>query len=93
MSFALQAWVWAIAALVLVTLEVVLPAFLFLGFGIGAGAVALFLALGGAGLIGGSVPWLLVIFAGVSLVSWLVLRQVFKLKTGQVKVWTTDIND
>ena len=35
----------------------------------------------------------LAIFAVMSLVSYLVMRRVFGLRKGQVKIWDTDIND
>ncbi|MEM9854619.1 MAG: hypothetical protein AAF841_09225 [Pseudomonadota bacterium] len=94
MNFAFAWWVWAGFGLVLAILEIVLPASIFLGFAIGAGVIALLLAFGGAAAVGGTIGWLLVIFAAVSLIAWLVLRYVFRLRIGeQVKVWKTDIND
>ena len=88
------AWgAWVVAAVVFAVLEILLPASVFLGFAIGAVVVAVLLVLGGAAFVGGSVPWMMVIFAAVSLIAWLVLRRVFALRKGQVKVWTTDIND
>jgi inner membrane protein len=35
----------------------------------------------------------LVIFAVLSLLSYLAMRRFFRLRKGQVKVWETDIND
>jgi len=94
MNFAFVWWVWAVFGLSLAILEIVLPAGVLLGFAIGAGAVALLLAFGGAAAVGGTVGWMVLIFAVVSLAAWLVLRYVFRLRAGQqVKVWETDIND
>ncbi|MEM6277340.1 MAG: hypothetical protein AAF714_10350 [Pseudomonadota bacterium] len=94
MNFAFAWWVWAAFGLILVILEIVLPAGVLLGFAIGAGVVAILLAIGGASAVGGTVGWMLVIFASVSLIAWLILRYVFRLRVGQqVKVWKTDIND
>ncbi|MEM9349616.1 MAG: hypothetical protein AAGA47_05100 [Pseudomonadota bacterium] len=94
MNFAFAWWAWAAFGLLLAILEIVVPAAVFLGFAIGAGVVALLLGLGGPAFVGGTVGWMLVIFAAVSLVAWLVLRYVFRLRVGeQVKVWKTDIND
>lgn len=94
MNFAFAWWVWAAFGLLLGILEIVLPAGVLLGFAIGAGVVAILLALGGAAFVGGTVPWMIVIFAATSLLAWLVLRYVFRLRAGQqVKVWETDIND
>jgi len=92
MDLVFQWWVWAVAALILGILEIIAPAFVLLGFAIGAGVVAVLLLIGGSALVGGTVPMALVIFASVSLISWLVLRRVFALKTGQVKTFDTDIN-
>ena len=82
-------WVWLAAALVLGILEVLVPAYIFFGFAIGA------LVMGAALALGLSVtgPWALVVFATLSLVAYVVLRRVFGLRRGQVKVWDRDIND
>ncbi|MEM6898078.1 MAG: hypothetical protein AAF576_11865 [Pseudomonadota bacterium] len=94
MEFAFAWWVWAGFGLLLAILEIVVPAAIFLGFALGAGVVAILLAIGGAAAVGGTVGWMLVIFASVSLAAWLILRYVFRLRAGeQVKVWKTDIND
>ena len=83
-------WVWMSAALALATLEVIIPGWIFLGFAIGS------LVLGGlllVGVTGLSLPIMLVIFAVLSLIAYLAMRQIFGLKTGQVKIWDRDIND
>lgn len=85
-------WVWAVAALILAVGEVLLPSQILLGFAIGAGVVSLLLLIAG-GLLGGSVPALALIFAVVSLISWLVLRRVLGVYRGQVKTFDHDIND
>ncbi|MCA0962464.1 NfeD family protein [Salipiger bermudensis] len=82
-------WVWMAAAVLLLVLEVLAPGFIFLGFAIGAGAIGLWLLAGYAI----SWVWLLLIFAVVSLVSWLVLRQVVGVRKGQIKLWDRDINE
>lgn len=82
-------WVWVAGALVLAILEVFAPGFIFLGFAIGAAAVGALIALG----LGMALPWLLVVFAIVSLVAWVVMRQAFGIRKGQVKTWDTDINE
>lgn len=88
-------WVWAAGALVLAIVEVLAPGFLFLGFAIGAGIVALLLAFGGPGaaVITTSLPALLVVFAVVSIVAWIVLRKAVGVQKGQVKTFDHDIND
>ena len=83
-------WVWVAAALVLGILEILLPGFVFLGFAIGAVLVGLMLLNTGLTL---SVPLLLLIFAALSLVAWLILRQVFALPKGQVTRFHDDVND
>ncbi|NDW54075.1 NfeD family protein [Aliiroseovarius sp. PrR006] len=82
-------WAWIGGAIALVILEILAPGYIFLGFAIGATAVGVLLALG-ASL---SLPILLVIFAAVSLASWLVLRMAFGVRKGQTKTWDTDINE
>jgi len=82
-------WVWIAAALGLAILEVLAPGFIFLGFALGAAVVGILLGVG----IGASLPWLLVVFAVVSLISWIVMRRAFGIRKGQVKVWDRDINE
>ena len=82
-------WVWFSAALFLATAEVLVPGYIFLGFALGALALGLVLtvvSLGGLAIT-------LVIFSVLSLVAYLVIRSVFGLKTGSVKIWDRDIND
>jgi membrane protein implicated in regulation of membrane protease activity len=88
-------WIWGAAAVVLAVGEVLIPGFVLLGFAIGAGLVALILLVGGplAVWLGGSVPVLLLVFAVVSLVSWLALRRWVGVYRGQVKTFDHDIND
>ena len=93
MDMIFEWWAWAAAALVMGILEIVAPAFILLGFAIGAGVVALLLFFGGAAAVGGTVPWMLVIFATTSLIAWILLKRFFRLEKGQVKVFKSDIND
>ena len=88
--FWLTWWIWMAGALVLAILEVVLPGFIFLGFAIGAGITGVLLLVPG---LTPSLPVLLLIFAILSLVAWLVLRRMFALPHGQVKTFNHDIND
>jgi membrane protein implicated in regulation of membrane protease activity len=92
---AMEWWIWAAAALVLAVGEVILPSFVLLGFAIGAGVVALVLLLGGGLLASLGLGWpaLLLIFAVVSLISWLLLRRWLGVQPGQVKTFDYDIND
>lgn len=83
-------WVWMATALVLAILEVLVPGFVFLGFAIGALAVALLLLNTGLSL---GLPMLLLVFAALSLIAWLVLRRAFASPKGQVQTFEDDIND
>jgi len=86
-------WVfWMIAAVGLAILEVFAPSFIFLGFAIGAALVGLILLIGGSA-ISLSLPMTFLVFAVVSLISWIALRQLLGVRRGQVKVWDEDIND
>lgn len=83
-------WAWVAAGFVLGILEVAVPGFIFLGFAIGA------VVTGGliwAGALGANLPFLLLVFAVASLAGWVVLRQLFGVRKGQVKIWDRDIND
>ena len=83
-------WVWMSGALILATLEVLIPGYIFLGFALGAGMMGLLILFG---VSASGLAITLVIFAVLSLISYLVMRKVFGLRTGQVKIWETDVND
>ncbi len=83
-------WVWVVAGVGLGVLEILAPAFVLLGFSIGALLVGLLIAMG---VLGTSLPIMVLVFAVISLLSWIVLRKIFGLRKGQVKVWHEDIND
>lgn len=83
-------WVWMSGALILATLEVLIPGYIFLGFAIGAGLMGLLILFG---INATGLALMLVIFAVLSLLSYLAMRRFFWLRKGQVKVWETDIND
>ncbi len=85
-------WVWMVGALALAILEVLAPAQIFLGFAAGAAGVGLALLVGVPGLAG-SLPALLLTFAILSLVAWLVLRPLLGIRQGQVKHFDHDINE
>lgn len=82
-------WVWLSGALVLAILEVILPGYVLLGFAVGAAVVGGVLFVG---LLGGSLPILLVAFAVISLLAWLGLRKVLGVRQGQVRNIDHDIN-
>ena len=83
-------WVWVVAGFGLGVLEVIVPGFIFLGFAIGAVVTGVLVLVG---LVGASVPVLVLIFALASLAAWLALRATIGVRQGQVKVWDKDIND
>ena len=83
-------WVWVVAGVALGVLEILAPAFVLLGFSIGALVVGLLIAVG---VLGTSLPIMILVFAVVSLVAWIALRKIFGLRKGQVKIWEKDIND
>lgn len=83
-------WVWIVAGLGLAALEVILPGYIFAGFAI---AAVLTGALIWLGVLGGSLPVALVVFALVSLAAWGALRALFGKNLGEVKRWDRDIND
>lgn len=83
-------WVWMSGALVLATLEVLIPGYIFLGFAIGAAVMGVLILMG---ISATGLAVTLVIFAALSLVSYIAMRKIFGLQTGQVKIWDTDIND
>ena len=83
-------WVWVAVGVLLAVLEIVAPTYVFLGFSIGVILTGLLMLIGVAG---GSLPLLILIAAVLSLVAWLLLRRVFGVRQGQVKIWDRDIND
>ncbi|MCF6444413.1 NfeD family protein [Nereida sp. MMG025] len=82
-------WAWAAFALILAILEVAAPGFVLLGFALGAAVVSAVVFFAQPL----SIFWLLLIFAVMSLVAWIVLRNTFKLKKGQVQTFDHDINE
>ncbi|EAQ26690.1 NfeD family protein [Roseovarius sp. 217] len=81
-------WVWLAAALCLAILEVLVPGFIFLGFAIGAAVTALLVLLP----LQLGLTALLAVFAGLSLVAWVILRRLFKSTDDQTRVIHDDIN-
>lgn len=83
-------WFWMAGALALATLEVLIPGYIFLGFAVGAGVMGLMMLFG---VTASGLALTLAVFAVTSLISYLAMRKFFRLRTGQVKTWDTDIND
>ncbi|MEQ6204209.1 hypothetical protein ABMC88_14305 [Sulfitobacter sp. HNIBRBA2951] len=82
-------WVWLCAALALALIELIAPASIFLGFALGALAMT---AVVGLGLITNTSA-LMALFAGLSLVAWIVLKLVFKSQSSGARIVTRDINE
>ena len=82
-------WVWIAGGFAWGVAEVLLPGFIFLGFALGAVLTGVFLGIG----LSVSLPLTLLIFALLSLASWIGLRATVGVKKGQVKLWDKDIND
>ena len=83
-------WVWIVAGFALGVLEILAPGYIFLGFAMGAMLTGVLL---GFGILGGSLPLLLLVFAVLSLITWLVLRRVVGVTDSQAKIWHKDINE
>lgn len=83
-------WVWMVAGFLLGILEVMTPGFIFLGFAAGAVLTG---GLVGLGLAPQSFPQLLLIFAALSVVCWVLLRRFAGVRDGQVQISHRDIND
>lgn len=83
-------WVWIVAGFALGVLEILAPGYIFLGFAMGALLTGVLL---GFGVLGGSLPLLLMVFAVLSLATWFVLRKVVGERDGQAKIWHKDINE
>ena len=83
-------WGWVVGGLILAVLELLAPAYILLGFAIGAIATGVLIAFG---VLGGSLPIMILVAALVSLAAWLVMRKVFGVRRGQVKIWDRDITD
>ena len=88
-------WVWISAGVLMAIVEVFIPGFFFLGFSVGAVITGLVLLAGGpvAAWLGSSLPFTLLFFAVLSLISWIVLRRVVGVRKGQLKIWDRDINE
>jgi membrane protein implicated in regulation of membrane protease activity len=82
-------WAWIVLGFGLGILEILAPGYIFLGFAIGAALTGVLVGLG----LAPGLPALILIFAVLSLVAWLVLRATLGKRAGQVKTWDRDIND
>ena len=85
-----ESWVWIVAGIALGVLEVLAPGYIFLGFAVGALVTGLLIW---AGLLGFGLPFLVLVFAVISLIAWWAMRKAFGLRATQVKIWDRDINE
>ena len=83
-------WTWVVLGFALGVLEILAPGYIFLGFAIGAVLTGI---LVGTGLAPSGLAFLILVFAVLSVIAWLVLRRTMGIREGQVKVWDRDIND
>ncbi|MCX7565238.1 hypothetical protein OS189_02620 [Sulfitobacter sp. F26169L] len=82
-------WTWISVALVFGLLELIIPASIFLGFALGAlimAGLVVFTSITNTAL-------LLAIFAALSLVSWIILKLVFKNQSSGARIVKRDINE
>ncbi len=84
------AWVWVVAGAVMGALEMLLPGFFLLGFAVGAVLVGGLIWLG---VLGGSLPLMLLVLALAALVTWLAARRIMGVRPGQSRIWDRDINE
>ncbi|WP_299881972.1 hypothetical protein [uncultured Sulfitobacter sp.] len=82
-------WMWICIALVVGLIELLAPGFIFLGFALGALVMAAVVFV----VPGLSVPVMLALFAILSLIAWIVLRQVFRRQSSGARIVTRDINE
>ena len=85
-----QPWVWIAGGIALGALEMVAPGFVLFGFAVGAVLVGALIWLG---LLGGSLPVMLLVCALAALATWLVARKLAGVRAGQTKLWDRDINE
>jgi membrane protein implicated in regulation of membrane protease activity len=83
-------WIWVVGGIALGVFEIFAPGYIMLGFAIGAVATGILIAIG---LLGSSLPVMILLFALISLGAWFGMRRIFGLRPGQVKIWDRDIND
>lgn len=82
-------WAWVVLGFALGVLEILAPGYIFLGFAIGAVLTGILVGLG----VSAGPAMLILIFAVLSVIAWLILRRTMGIRKGQVKIWDRDIND
>lgn len=85
-----QPWVWVAGGVVLAALEMLAPGFYLLGLAAGALLVGMLVWLG---VMGTSLPVMVLVMAVTAVPVWLIARRVVGVRAGQVKHWDRDINE
>lgn len=82
-------WLWVAGGVALGVVELLVPGYVFLGFAIGAVLTGALVWLG----VSGPLPVTFVLFGGLSLLSWWLMRRILGRRAGDVKIITRDINE
>jgi membrane protein implicated in regulation of membrane protease activity len=85
-----QPWVWVAGGVVLAALEMLAPGFYLLGLAAGALLVGVLIWVG---VMGASLPVMVLVMAVTAVPVWLIARRLVGVRAGQVKRWDRDINE
>jgi membrane protein implicated in regulation of membrane protease activity len=85
-----QPWLWVVAGAVMAGAEMLLPGFVLLGFAAGAVLVA---GLTWLGLLGNSLPLMVLVCTVAAGVVWALARKLAGVRPGQSRIWDRDINE
>ncbi|MDF2141125.1 hypothetical protein [Paenirhodobacter sp. CAU 1674] len=85
-----QPWVWVAGGVVLAALEMLAPGFYLLGLAAGALLVGVLVWVG---VMGTSLPVMVLVMAVTAVPVWLIARRLVGVRAGQVKRWDRDINE
>lgn len=85
-----QPWVWVAGGVALAALEMLAPGFYLLGLAAGALLVGVLVWVG---VMGSSLPVMVLVMAVTAVPVWLIARRLVGVRAGQVKRWDRDINE
>ncbi len=85
-----QPWVWVAGGVALAALEMLAPGFYLLGLAAGALLVGVLVWVG---VMGTSLPVMVLVMAVTAVPVWLIARRLVGVRAGQVKRWDRDINE
>lgn len=85
-----QPWVWVAGGVALAALEMLAPGFYLLGLAAGALLVGVLIWVG---VMGTSLPVMVLVMAVTAVPVWLIARRLVGVRAGQVKRWDRDINE